>query len=158
MKTAKIFQSKSKVTVAFMLAAIIAVGFITLSTSTNSDERLLTQQNVSTSFFDQMEDATKAYNLLKEISVEKARLEKEKAELKDEMIKAKQWRDKDQGMVVGVTFQVPQGLPEITTVRSKINSIDLKIAALKESGKALATKYGIDIQKVADDQELLSCK
>lgn len=158
MKTAKIFQSKSKVTAIFVLAAIIAVGFITLSESTNSDERLLTQQNVSTSFFDQMEDATKAYNLLKEISLEKARLEKERAELKNEMIKAKQWRDKDQGMVVGVTFQVPQGLPEITTVRSKINSIDLKIAALKESGKALATKYGIDIQKVTDDQELLSCK
>ena len=52
MKTAKFFQSKSKVTTIFVLAAIIAVGFITLSESTNSDERLLTQQNVSTSFFD----------------------------------------------------------------------------------------------------------
>ncbi len=158
MKTAKIFQSKSKVTTIFVLAAIIAVGFITLSESTNSDERLLTQQNVSTSFFDQMEDATKAYNLLKEICMEKARLEKERADLNNEIAKAKQDRDKNRGMVAGVTFPMPQDLPEISLMESKIKRIDLKIAALNESGKAIASKYGIDIKKEAGCQEFLSCK
>ena len=158
MKTAKIFQSKSKVTAIFMLAAIIAVGFITLSESTNSDERLLTQQNVSACFFDQMEDATKAYNLLREIGIEKANLEQKKADLNNEIAKAKQDRDKNRGMVAGVTFPMPQDLPEISLMESKIKRIDLKIAALNESGKAIASKYGIDIKKVAGCQEFLSCK
>ena len=158
MKTAKIFQSKSKVTAIFMLAAIIAVGFITLSESTNSDERLLTQQNVSACFFDQMEDATKAYNLLREIGIEKANLEQKKADRNNEIAKAKQDRDKNRGMVAGVTFPMPQDLPEISLMESKIKRIDLKIAALNESGKAIASKYGIDIKKVAGCQEFLSCK
>ena len=158
MKTVKFFQSKAKATAAFMFAAVMAMGFIALSSNTNTDKELLAQQEVSACFFDQMEDATKAYNLLREIGIEKANLEQKKADLNNEIAKAKQDRDKNRGMVAGVTFPMPQDLPEISLMESKIKRIDLKIAALNESGKAIASKYGIDIKKVAGCQEFLSCK
>ena len=158
MKTVKFFQSKAKATAAFMLAAIATVGVISLSSNTNSDEELLAEQEVSAGFFDQMEDATKAYNLLREMDGKKANLEQKKAELKEKIVKAEQDRNKNRGMVAGVTFQMPQDLPEISTLQSKMKRINMKIDALNKSEEAIASKYGINLKKVATGQEYLTCK
>lgn len=118
------FQHVSKAAAAFMLVTAMAVGLTNCSNSNTSRKDSL------------LNDAEE----LEQIDNKIAQLESKKAKEVRELEKAKTNRNKNLGMMVGLSYQPSTGLSEITYWERKINSVDKRISQLNTQKTVLMAK------------------
>ena len=140
MKAKKFINNSSRVIAAFLLtgAMVVAVwSVMTYDKSTtyysqnkfnNIEMNSTADNNISNADMKQM----------KEINVEIGKLEKKRSDLASKLEKAKTHRDKNYGMVAGLSYQPSQSLNEVINLEKKISKVDHQITALSNKKEMMS--------------------
>lgn len=143
MKT-KNFLEKGMLTIsAFMFAASVVMAFYTL----------LSFDAYSRKHYQQIQAHVDGKNVIQtssttdgvastekqvlDLSKEIAKLEQKRATLESSLEKAKSDRDKNYGMVAGLSYQPSQSLSEVINLEKKISKVDHQITALNAQKMSL---------------------
>lgn len=134
------FLKKSALTIsAFMFAASVIMAIFTLlnfdaysrkhyqQLQAYASDKNVIQTNCSYNTTDGVASNEKQ---VLDLSKEIAKLEQKRATLKSSLEKAKSDRDKNYGMVAGLTYQPSQSLNEVINLEKKISKVDHQITAL----------------------------
>ncbi|MBO4658052.1 MAG: hypothetical protein J5637_00360 [Prevotella sp.] len=144
------FKNSMKVGAAFAFAAAMTLALSAFSTTDCKMMSVgLSESHMPTTLSKnsgEVNEVMCAALKLKEIGAEKASLEQKMMKEKENLMKAKEGRNKDYGMAAGIYYQPASGLSEVTYLEGKIYRLNVKINELNEVEKAINEKYGNDLK------------
>ena len=142
MKTKKNFQNGVLAMSAFMFTASVVMALYTLL-SFDEFSRKHYQQVMAAGYGKDVIQVTPTEGVAStekqvlDLSKEIAKLKQEKAKLDGNLEKARSERNKNYGMVAGLSYQPSQGLNEVVTLEGKIKNVDHQLTALNNKKMSL---------------------
>lgn len=152
MKTNKFIENSNKAMASFFLTGLVV---LTIWCFKNTDYYQDTYFTFGTDCHTAMVNKTNStsYNSdmkqLQEINEKIANLEQKMTSMYNKLEKAKNNRNKNYGMAVGMYYQPSTEMAEITNLEGNIAKLNHKIENLKMQEKNIAQKYGTDVQNLA---------
>lgn len=138
MKTKKNFENGVLAFSAFLFASAVVMALYTLLSVNFQNGNLGNQQLAEnsgksitqTSIFDKTDGVTAKEKQILDLSKEIAKLEQKRTKLNNSLEKAKSERNKNYGMVAGLSYQPSQSLNEVINLEKKLNKVDHQLTAL----------------------------
>lgn len=153
MKTKKNFQEKVTAIAVFLFTTVLVMAFYTLL-SFNTQEYKFCQQQMAdnseknmiqtSSSLDKTSGVMDTEKQILDLSKEIAKLEQKRDNLTSSLEKAMVERNKNYGMVAGLSYQPSQNLDEVIVLEKKLSKIEHQITALNTQRTSLNSQLAMN--------------